>query len=232
MAPTAPESEDEALTRWRDSAMRAAGRAYETAHGREIDDESRGIRWALSPRVALTAAGVIGLIALLVWALARPAASEPLAADEQPSPLTSAAPAPSVSAAAAVAVVHVAGAVVTPGLVELSPGERVADAIERAGGSLEDADLSALNLARVPLDGEQIAVPRVGEAGTEADSTVRLNSADAAALEALPGVGPVTAANIVADREANGPYASLDDLERVPGIGPALVSRLDGLVTM
>ncbi len=212
--------------------MRAAGHAYETAHGREIDDESRGVRWAISPRVALTAAGVIGLIALLVWALARPAAPAVLASDATPTPAASAAPAPSVSTVGPMAVVHVAGAVATPGLVELRPGERVADAIERAGGSLEEADLSALNLARVPVDGEQISVPLVGEADAKEDSTVRLNSADAAALEGLPGVGPVTAANIVADREANGPFTSLDDLQRVPGIGPALVARLDGLVTM
>lgn len=242
-----PAGEDDALARWRDSAWRAAGHAYESAHGREIEDASRGMRWAISPRVALTAAGALALLGLGVWAWF----SADLASDtggDAPAWAT-ATPAATMSAATMVAedahatriVVHVSGAVVSPGLVDLETGERVADAIEKAGGARGDADVSALNLARVPHDGEQIDVPSEDDGkddeggGTGVPGSgglVRLNLADAAELDTLPGVGPVTAQNIVADRDANGPFASLDDLQRVSGIGPALVARLDGLVTM
>ncbi|WP_084130716.1 ComEA family DNA-binding protein [Demequina sp. NBRC 110055] len=235
--------DDDALARWRESAVRAAGHAYETAHGREIDDESRGMRWSLSPRVALTAAGLIALILLVGWAVTRQPSAPSLAA--VPSPTTASSSTPSADVAqladgeasgavgADAMVVHVSGEVAAPGLVELRDGERVADAIDRAGGALPDADLASVNLARVPQDGEQIDVPAVGDEAADADGgPVRLNSASLDQLETLPGVGPVTAQNIVSDREANGPYESLEDLQRVSGIGPALVARLDGLVTM
>ncbi|WP_234998717.1 ComEA family DNA-binding protein [Demequina sp. NBRC 110057] len=249
----AEQRETDALARWRDSASAAAGRAYEAAHGREIADESRGMRWAVSPRVAMTVACGLALAVLLAWALLRPTA-------ESLGPVPAVAVSPTVSAsvgavaeqapsddggahAAASAteapiVVYVSGAVARPGLVELAAGDRIADAVEAVGGALPDADLSAVNLARVPADGEQIAVPVEGEApaapasGAGAPSLVALNSADAAALEELPGIGPVLAERIVADRDANGPFATVEDLARVSGVGDALVENLDGLVTM
>jgi competence protein ComEA len=112
--------------------------------------------------------------------------------------------------------------------MELPAGARVRDAIGAAGGFLDDADRSSINLARPLIDGEQV---RVAVAGDEAVGPVNVNAADAEALDVLPGIGPVLAERIVADRAAHGPFASLDDLERVSGIGPSLVARLAGLAT-
>lgn len=139
-------------------------------------------------------------------------------------------------------VVHVAGAVRRPGLVELPAGARVADAVAGGGGPTADADLDRVNLATVLEDADHVAVPRFGEeppavsapAGTDAAAAgpLDLNRADVAALETLPGVGPATAAAIVAHREEHGPFASVTALDEVPGIGPAKLDRLRDLVTV
>jgi competence protein ComEA len=129
-------------------------------------------------------------------------------------------------------VVHVVGAVGAPGVVHLDAGARVADALTAAGGSTPDADLGALNLARVVGDGEQLRVPLIGEApaaqasaAAPDDALVDLNRADEAALQELPGVGPVLAGRIVEHR-ARSPFTSVDDLDDVSGIGPALMADL------
>lgn len=146
--------------------------------------------------------------------------------------------------------VHVVGAVVHPGVFELPVTARVCDAVSAAGGLTGNAAQGAVNLARVLSDGEQIAVPTEDEyraglrgagppanaasgesaAGPAAGARVNINTADAAVLDELPGVGPSTAAKIVADREANGPFASADDLGRVPGIGPKKLEQLKDAV--
>ena len=139
-------------------------------------------------------------------------------------------------------VVHIAGAVLTPGVVQLPVGSRVADGVAAAGGAAVDADLAGVNLAARLQDGQQIYVPRVGEqppAGVVAGGAVTsvavgpidLNRASVAELDQLPGVGPATAAAIVAHRDTNGPFSSVDDLEAVRGIGPAKVEALRPLVT-
>ena len=148
-------------------------------------------------------------------------------------------------------VVHVAGAVRRPGLYRLRAGMRVADAVARAGGAARGANLGGLNLAAPLVDGTQILVPRVvGTATSRADSgstsatdgatagvpatpvtKVSLSSATAEELDALPGVGPVTAQKIVDYRTAHGPFASVDDLDEVPGIGPTRIEQLRDLVT-
>ena len=155
--------------------------------------------------------------------------------------------------------VHVAGGVREPGLVRLPAGARVADALAAAGGAA-GADLDRVNLAERILDGQRIWVPRVGEssvpvpvglaptaeaggsshrrtdggaasAGDSDSGPIRLNSADASALEELPGVGPATAAAIISYREEHGPFSSIDDLLEVRGIGPAkLAAMVDRLV--
>ncbi len=145
-----------------------------------------------------------------------------------------------------VVVVHVAGAVLVPGVFELPERSRVADALDRAGGPAAGADPGALNLAAPLVDGTRIYVPVVGEevpvevsavesGATEVDAPtagpVDVNRASASELEMLPGVGPATAAAIVTERDRNGPFASFEDLERVPGIGPAKLAALEGLVT-
>lgn len=137
--------------------------------------------------------------------------------------------------------VHVGGAVADPGVRELPVGSRVQDAVEAAGGFAEDAACDALNLARTLTDGEQVVVPTmeepappsvsgsVGAAGG-AGGKVNINTATADELDALPGVGPSTAEKIVADREANGPFASAEDLKRVSGIGDKKFANLADLV--
>jgi competence protein ComEA len=146
-------------------------------------------------------------------------------------------------------VVHVVGAVARSGVLQLRSGARVIDAIEAAGGAGPDADLARLNLAAPVSDGERIAVPtRDGstpplDGGATSGPAVRggpptpaaplnVNNATAEQLDELPGVGPATAAAIVSDREANGPFASVDDLGRVRGIGPAKLEQLRELVVV
>ena len=143
-------------------------------------------------------------------------------------------------------VVHVAGAVASPGVYELDPGERIHAAVAAAGGPTGVADLEGLNLAAPLVDGARVYVPVKGEvdpasvpsgmsASGEDDGVSRsldLNRATAEQFEALPGVGPATAAAIIGDRERNGPFASVDDLDRVPGIGPAKLSALRDLVSV
>jgi competence protein ComEA len=160
----------------------------------------------------------------------------------------------SVATESASVTVHVVGAVRMPGVYTLHKGARAADAVQAAGGFLGDAAPAALNLARLVEDGEQVVVPTAAEvaAGATAGSPgggagaagagaggaaavggkVNLNTANATQLDALPGVGPATAAKIVADRETNGPFRSPDDLMRVPGIGAKKYDALKDLVTV
>ena len=131
--------------------------------------------------------------------------------------------------------VHVTGAVARPGLFELAEGSRVIDAIAAAGGFADDANQDQLNLARVLTDGEQFAVPAAGDEVAEAtasDGRVNLNTADAAALDTLPRIGPAMAARILAWRETNGRFTSIDELRNVAGIGDATFDGLRGLVTI
>jgi competence protein ComEA len=140
------------------------------------------------------------------------------------------------------ALVHVAGAVHEPGVYRLRAGERVKDALERAGGARTGADLNAVNLAAKVADGQQIVVPRRGAAGAvaatgtgssagagggaAAQPPVSLNSATAEQLDTLDGVGPATAQKILQWRQQNGGFRSIDDLAEVPGIGPKRLAAL------
>lgn len=141
--------------------------------------------------------------------------------------------------------VHVVGEVADPGLVQLPQGSRVHDALEAAGGPTSDAVVAAVNLAAPVVDGSQIRVPGPGEepgpvpggGGSITDGAgdgtraVDVNTADAAALEELPGIGPALAERIIDHRESVGPFTSMEDLDAVSGIGPAMMERLDGLVS-
>ncbi|MGV8852184.1 MAG: helix-hairpin-helix domain-containing protein [Rhodoglobus sp.] len=140
-----------------------------------------------------------------------------------------------LSVSAASVFVHVTGAVARPGLFELADGARVIDVIAAAGGFTETADRDELNLARLLTDGEQFAVPEQGEVGADAaasDTRVNLNTADAATLDTLPRVGPAMAARILAWRDANGRFASIDDLRNVSGFGDKTFEGLRELITV
>jgi competence protein ComEA len=132
-------------------------------------------------------------------------------------------------------VVDVVGAVRRPGLERLPQGARVADAIARAGGATARADLNQVNLAAPVADGEQVVVPlRGATAGATApgapNAPVSLSTATVEQLDALPGIGPVTAQKIVAYRQQHGAFHSVAELDAIPGIGPARIDQLKGLV--
>ena len=143
---------------------------------------------------------------------------------------------PATPSPAAVVVVHVVGRVARPGLVTLPAGSRVADAIAAAGGVTRPRAADSVNLARVLADGEQIAVGVDAVAAASTPTTgavapiVDLNTADLAALDSLPGVGPVLAGRILAWRQAHGPFRSVDELGEVSGIGDAILGQLRPLV--
>jgi len=144
--------------------------------------------------------------------------------------------------ATGILLVHVVGQVRHPGVVRLSSGSRVLDAVTAAGGAMPSADLNHLNLARVLVDGEQIVVPKPGEivlgasgtqgggagstAGGSAGGLVDLNTADASALDSLPGVGPVLSQRILDWRTAHGRFSSVDELGEVSGIGVKLLAQI------
>jgi competence protein ComEA len=138
--------------------------------------------------------------------------------------------------------VDVAGKVRRPGIAVLGAGARVVDALEAAGGVRAGVDVAGLNLARVLVDGEQVLVgvpPVPGVAasapmpsGGPPTALVNLNTADAAQLDTLPDVGPVTAESILAWRTEHGAFSSVDELLEVDGIGEATLARIAPLVTV
>ncbi|GAA3742353.1 hypothetical protein GCM10022239_17380 [Leifsonia bigeumensis] len=198
-------------------------------------------------RVGLGAAVVllvVGLgIAVLVTALSANGGTTTVisAPDTGAAGTGAAAPSAEASASGVAIYVHILGAVSRPGLYQLRDGDRAIDAIAAAGGYAEGADRRQLNLARFLSDGEQIYVPREGEAGARpgggptsgtVGGKVNLNTADAAALETLPRVGPALAARILAWRAANGRFTSIEDLLGVSGIGEKTFAGLKDLVTI
>lgn len=180
---------------------------------------------ALTPRDLLAIAGVaLAVIALGAGAWLTMAGGEAPAGGPDPSTLAagmSTEPLPSAAASSSEVLVDVQGAVARPGLVRLPPDARVADAIAAAGGYTQAADLlaaaSSINLAQPLSDGAQVFVPIRGVAagggggGGAAGGLVNLNTASPEALEALPGIGPVTVQKIVAARQER-PFATLEEL--------------------
>ncbi|MGQ0832246.1 MAG: ComEA family DNA-binding protein [Microthrixaceae bacterium] len=194
-------------------------------------------------RIALGAAALAAAALAVLW-LTRPPPPPPEAGLPFASTTESLAPASSAPSVQETIVVHVAGAVVAPGVRELPAESRVADAVAAAGGLLPEADGARLNLAAKVQDGERVYVPRVGEvvpaaiggsgagSGAADSGPLNLNEADEDALDALPGIGPATAAAIVQHRTEIGRFTSVDQLLDVRGIGPAKLEQLRPLVTV
>jgi len=200
--------------------------------------------------VVVTAAALVGTLVVLgnaqpsrepVAAAARassdPTPTQPAGWPASAEPTTT----PHSDPAPTTLVVHVVGDVARPGVVRVPHGSRVTDAIEAAGGADAGADLSSVNLARLVVDGEQVRVglPPAPElsapVASGADATgvpVDVNTASAAQLTELPGIGPVLAERIVVFRTENGPFRRLDQLVEVPGIGPAILDDIDGRVRL
>jgi competence protein ComEA len=133
-------------------------------------------------------------------------------------------------------VVHVAGAVRSPGVYRMRPSARVDDAVARAGGATSRADLSQVNLAAEIEDGRQVLVPKRVSAAAAAGGTaaappppgvpLNLNTATLEQLDELDGIGPTTAQQILDFREAQGGFGSVDELDQVPGIGEKRLASL------
>ena len=195
-------------------------------------------------RAVAGAAAAVAAVVVLVLVTRAPSSAPP----ELALPVAGGAGDPAASTTTTVpdALVHAAGAVTRPGVYRVPPGGRVSDLLDAAGGPTPDADLDRLNLAAPLGDGQQVYVPRVGEspppavAGTDAAGgsdgsgagPVDLNTATAAELEELPGVGPATAAAILSYRDEHGPFSAVDELLEVRGIGEARLAAIRDLVTV
>lgn len=209
------------------------------------------VEWVGAGRLVASAVVVLAVVAGAYWLVKPPPATTESKLPYASTATTSSAPIFTVvstteAVAATAVVVHVAGAVLAPGVYRLAPGARVIDAVQAAGGLTAESNADAVNLAAPLVDGERVYVPRVGEVvpvvvaggpvpagGTSPPpSPVNLNTATADDLDALPGVGPATAATILAYRDQHGPFASVEDLADVRGIGPAKLDVLRGLVTV
>ncbi|MBN9152801.1 MAG: ComEA family DNA-binding protein [Microbacterium sp.] len=182
-------------------------------------------------------AAIVVVLAALAATVAIGVVRGALTPSEAVAPAADAAPSPT----AARLYVDVAGAVRVPGLYALPAGARLVDAVAAAGGFAQGADRQAVNLARPVSDGEQIlvsvlgAAPGTGPAGATAapgDGRVNLNTADEAALDTLPRIGPAMAKRIVQWRDDNGRFTSVEDLLAVPGIGDKMLDALRELVTV
>lgn len=191
--------------------------------------------------IAAAPAALLGLLAL-VWLLRSP--PPPV---ESGLPLVTAAPDIAADSNGHV-VVYVSGEVFAPGVYELPAGSRVTDAVLAAGGATARADLEAVNMAEPLVEAAHVSIPARGSqrrattpttrprpgvnppAGTTSGGKVSLSRATATELESLPGIGPATAAAIVAHRDRHGAFASVDDLLAVKGIGPSKLEALRDLV--
>jgi len=224
--PAIPESPEPARA---EGSMLALARARITEHLR------------FHPREA-AALALLGLLLLLgaglAYLRARPAAAVP-----PPAGAVSASASASADAAPAnTIVVDVVGAVRKPGVYNFAQGARVIDAVRAAGGFTPEAESQAINLARPLVDGEQVVVPKKGEAPTGAGGAgpsaqqpggkVNINSATASDFEDLPGIGPVLAQKIVDYRDQHGPFRSIQDLMKVTGIGQKKFDSLQAYVTV
>lgn len=221
----------------------AAPPAPRRAAGAEPGTGLLGLGWAFG-REHLVAVAII-VLAGVGWAALSMAQARTLpVAVAAPTPVESP-PAPTPTPTPRVVQVHVLGAVAEPGIVRLPEGARVHEAIEAAGGLTRQARPGELNLAAPVADGAQIVIGTArdpggrvqgsaggaaGSPGGDAAGTLDLNAATAEQLDTLPGVGPVTAASIIAWRTRHGRFSRVEELQEVDGIGPKTYAQLAPLV--
>jgi competence protein ComEA len=229
-------------------------------HGDRLVDRllDRVHEWRTDARLGVVVLVVVALVAGVVWyriGVGGASAGEaPAARPSRTNATTEARDTPvgtstTVPSSSARIVVHVAGAVAHPGVVELAPGARVIDAVEAVGGAVAEGDLDRLNLAAKVVDGQRVYVARAGEADPgvsgEGDpgstpgavtgapgGKVNLNTATQAQLEELPGIGPTYAQSIIAERQRRGGFKSVNELRSVRGIGDKRFAELAPLVTV
>ena len=177
---------------------------------------------------------LVAIIALLLFQALRPRPQPTLLITSTPPPSPEATPTPRPLR------VYVSGAVLHPDVYTLPPDSIVKEAVMAAGGPADDADLDRINLALPVADGQQVYVPRQGEDNPPvqppsrlpaAGDKVNINTADVAALESLPGIGPALAQRIVDYRQAHGPFAHTEDITEVSGIGPGVFEEIRDLIT-
>ncbi|MDR1560625.1 MAG: helix-hairpin-helix domain-containing protein [Clostridiales bacterium] len=137
--------------------------------------------------------------------------------------------------------VYIAGAVINPGVYELDEGSRVEDVMDLAGGPVEEADMLRVNMAARLKDEQRIIVPKVGETidkllseeeNKDGETPININTADKEELMELPGVGQVTADNIIAYRTEHGDFKSVEDIKNVSRIGEKTFERLKELISV
>ncbi len=181
---------------------------------------------------------VIGGVVL--FRLRRPAPAPISLQTATPSPAPSATPTPRPLR------VYISGAVRRPDVYALPPDSIIKDALLAAGGPVEDADLDRVNLAAAVADGQHVYIPHQGEtalpvslscecsepSGSGGQGQVDINTADAATLDTLPGIGPVTAQRIIEYREAHGPFAQIEDIMHVSGIGQSTFAKIRDRITV
>jgi len=176
---------------------------------------------------------VLALAAIILFQARRP----------PPQPIllstSTALPSPAATATPRPLRVYVSGAVAQPDVYTLPPDSIVKDAVLAAGGPTSDADLDRINLALSLANGQQVHVPRVGEESSPVQSPtgqrgsgvrININTADAADLELLPGIGPALAQRIVDYRQTHGPFARVEDIMEVSGIGPGTFEKIRELI--
>ena len=203
----------------------------------------------LALNIALAVGVAATLIGGLVFLFADSRAPKGVVITTPERPLADSRTPPATATPSAIAV-YVSGAVDEPGVYELPSGARADDALKAAGGASPNADLERLNLAKRLSDGEHIRAPRRGDnaiaaapnvapqtyARTDAESPplpagkIDINSADADSLETLPGIGPARAQAIIEHRQANGPFAGVEDLTQVRGIGDGILESIRDLI--
>lgn len=183
---------------------------------------------AINPILKLVVFAVL-ITGVLVW-LNRPSPASIPEVATPGIPISNSADVPVVNQGIDQIVVDVKGDVLTPGLVTLSAGARVADAIAAAGGVIPSADVTGINLAERLADGQMIFIGNAQSLELSSDPRINLNLATETDLDSLPGVGPVMAGRIIAWRESNQRFHSIEELQEVPGIGPKVFANLKPLV--